>query len=307
METSQRATVGLAVLVGAVLAVALFGLAPGVAAQETNATEENATFGAQVSAFMQSTAADANGTVERGMWQQEATNASNPGEVVSDRARHLERRVATLENRSAELSAEANRSGTAGLVYTARASAVRAELANLRASINQTTATAAAHGVDDERLATLQQRAGNVSGPEVAAAARTLTDGGPPAWTPVGPTTETGPPTDRPSTDPANRTGAGNGTDAGTPGDGGPPDDRGDGGPPDDAGDGGAPDESGNGDAADGGGDGGAPDEPGDGGAPDDAGDGGADAGDSGGGSSSSGGSGGSGGNAGSGGAGGQP
>lgn len=247
METSTRATVGLILLVGVFLTVAVLGIAPGAAAQESNATDGNVTFGAQVSAFMQSTAADANGTVDRGMWRQSVENTSSPDEAVSDRVSRLERRVDELEARNADLAATANESGVAGVVYTARASAVRAELSNLRASVDQTAETASNHGVDDERLADLQERAGSVSGPEVAEAARTLTDGS---------DSEPGPPTDSPGAD------TGNGTDAGGPSEGGPPDDRGNGGPPDDRGDG-LPDDRG---------DGGPPDDAGNGGPPDDAG-----------------------------------
>ncbi len=260
MQTSQRATVGTALLLGAVLAIAVLGVAPGVAAQEANQTETgNVSFGAQVSAFMQSTAADANGTVDRGMWAQSAANASNPGAVVSERARQLQERIDRLERRSAELSAQANGSGMADPVYTARASAVRAELANLRSAVDQTAATAQARGVDTDQLTTLRERAGNVRGPEVAAAARTLTSGGqgPPEQDPE--PTEQGPSTDRPGANPGDGTtaGPGNQSDAG----------QGEGGQPDDRGNGGAPDSAGNSDA--GGGDGDAPDNAGSGGGAD--------------------------------------
>ena len=153
MESTQRVTVGGALLLGVIVGILLLGLAPGVAAQADNETAPaNASFGAQVSAYMQSTAADANGSVDRGMWGSAAANASNPGAVVSERARALERRVARLENESETLATAASTEGAAGVVYTARASAVRAELANLRQSLDQTAATAASTGVDDERL-----------------------------------------------------------------------------------------------------------------------------------------------------------
>jgi len=273
MESSQCATVGGALVLGVIAVVLAVGLAPGVAAQTDNATAtSNASFGAQVSAFMQSTAADANGSVDRGMWAGAADNASNPGEVVSERARKLEQRVDRLEARSEELAVAANESGPGGVVYTARASAVRAELANLRQSVNQTVATAADAGVADDRLTTLRERAGNVSGPEVASNARNLTsdDPGPPEWVPGGSNGTAGPPTETPGADPGNR------SEGEGPGDGGPPDDRGDGAPPDDAGNGGQSDNGGEAGPSNEG-NGNPPDDAGDGGAGGDAGSGGSD------------------------------
>jgi len=262
MESTQRVTVGGALLLGVIVGILLLGLAPGVAAQADNETAPaNASFGAQVSAYMQSTAADANGSVDRGMWRSAAANASNPGAVVSERARDLERRVARLENESETLAAAPSAEGAAGVVYTARASAMRAELANLRQSLDQTAATAASTGVDDERLTAARQRAGNVIGPTLPANARDVTsdDRGPPEWVPGGPEGNAGPPTGTPGADTGNRS-------SGGPGNGGPPDDRGNGGPPEDrgnedasgvggeagpsdGGNGNPPDEAGNGDA----------------------------------------------------------
>lgn len=273
MQSSQRVTVGVALVFLAAVAVVATGVAPGVAAQEANGTDEGeSTFGAQVSAFMQSSAADANGTVDRAMWAGTVANGSDPGAAVSERARELEERVAALEARSTELAAQANESGTGDIVYTARASAVRAELANLRQSVNQTVATAASHGVDDEGLADLRERAGSVSGPEVAAAARNLTSsgGGPPEWVP-GNADEPGPPSATPGPGTGNESdgdGPGNGSAPGDPGNGGDaPGNSGDepgnsGDAPGDGGDGGPPDE----------GNGNPPEDPGNAGGSDDAG-----------------------------------
>lgn len=246
MQSSQRLTVGGTVLLGLLVAVLVAGAAPGVAAQADNATAtQNATFGAQVSAFMQSTAADANGSVERGMWASEVANASNPGAVVSDRARQLERRINRLEARSQALSADSD-GGPRDVVAVARASAVRAELANLRLSVDQTVATAESSGVDDADLSTLRERAGNVTPPDLPEEARRVTSSasGPPEWVPG--------PSENPGADQGNR-----------------PDDAGQAGPPDERGNGGPP--AGEGDAPGNGGDAG-PGDAGNGNPPDDAG-----------------------------------
>lgn len=270
METPRRAAIGVALVAGVVLAAVGLGLPTAVFAQETNGTAaDEVSFGTQVASFMQATAAEANSTVEQGMWQAAIDESSEPDATIAARAERLRNRLDRLETRSAALSGDGDGPASAGLVYTARASAVRVELASLRRSINETAAAARRHGVDDGRLADLRDRVENVSGPEIAAAARNVTDAGPPEWVPGrGPDREPGPPTDRPGAD------RGNGTE-GDRGDGGPPDGPGDRGPPGDSGDGGPPDDSGDGGPPADPSDGGPPNDPGDGGPPNDSGDGG--------------------------------
>lgn len=213
---------------GAVLllvAVSVVGLAfaPGVLAQATGGESDNeSSFGAQISSFAQATAADANGSVDRGMWNASLADDVPPGEAISERARDLRNRLEALENRSEALM-EAKRNGNiSGVAYTARASAIHAQLANLRAAVDQTTTAAKRHGVNESALADLKRAAGNATGPEIAAIARNLTDAGhgPPPWAGDGPpedgpgqsdnATDGGPPDDAPGD-------GGNDPEGGTP------------------------------------------------------------------------------------------
>lgn len=248
MEQSRPSARGLVIIV-ALCCVVGMALAPGVLAQSGDDDEDSV--GAQVSSFMQATAADANGTVDSGMWEAAFNDTDDPGQAVSQRADALEKRLAALERQSEALEAARANGSVSGVAYTARASAIHARLANLRAAVNQTQTTATRHGVNDTKLAELREAAGNATGPQIAAIARNLTnagDGTPPwAGGPDEPGEAGGPPDDGAGD------GEGNGTDGGQPdeppGDGsgndregGPPDDGGNsGGSGDDGGDGGPP------------------------------------------------------------------
>lgn len=240
---------------GAILlmvAVCVLGLtaAPGVLAQASS--DEEASFGAQISAFMQSSAADADATVEQGMWNASIERVAAPEASVDRQASRLQSQLERLENRS-EVLREARQNGSlTGVAYTARASAVRADLQNLRKSINETNATAQRHGVNETMLDDLREAAGSLDGPEVSAIARNVTDAGPgPPFDrggtggpsvndgpgppteppgPNGPADGTGPPRDVPG----NATGGGPPGDEGNASGGDQPGQRGDGGSPDD-------------------------------------------------------------------------
>lgn len=241
----SRPTSGGTVLLVALCCVLGMALAPGVLAQATGGGGEES-YGAQVSSFMQSTAADANGSVERGMWDASVSDDADPAVAIDDRARSLQARLDALERRSEALAAARANGSISGVAYTARASAIHAQIANLQAAVNQTMTTAERHGVNSTRLDELRQAAGNATGPEIAAMARNITDagGGPPPWVDDGPPDD-GPPDDGGPPDDAPGDGSGNDGEGGPPdeppGDGsgngdegGPPDDGppGDGGPP---------------------------------------------------------------------------
>ncbi|MHB9287771.1 hypothetical protein ACKVMT_12125 [Halobacteriales archaeon Cl-PHB] len=189
METRHTVVTATMLSVVAVAVVAAVGVAvsPAVLAQSddgtTNETANESSFGAQLSAFAQSTAADANATVDSGMWTARVNESSNPGEAVRTRATSLERRLHHLENRSEALTAARANGTINGVTYTAQASAVRAQLANLRQQVNETAQVADRAGVNGTKLADLRAAAGNATGPEVAAIARNITDAGrgPPA------------------------------------------------------------------------------------------------------------------------------
>lgn len=249
MTQSARAVAKPLLVVGVVVAlVCVVGFSAPVAGQSatdaeagqstTDAETGNASFGAQISSFMQSTAAEANDTVDDGMWRAEVDDTDSPNASVSQRAERLRDRLTSLENRTETLSA--GQDGPPGLVYTARASAVRARIATLQKSIDETAQVARDNGVDDATLATLRDRANDVNGPSVPGVARNLTtpDRGQPANATPGPDGERGPPDEQSEATSGNggRTGPGEQGQAGRPDDSGPPDGpgaaSGDGAPP---------------------------------------------------------------------------
>ena len=227
----------------------------------------NGSFGTQVTSFMQASAASANSSVESGVWQVSVSRSAQPERAVENRVAALDRRLDRLRNHSAALEAMRERGEIPEMAYNARASALRAQIDSLRTAVSEANETARQVGVNTTQLDRLRDRAANMTGPEVAALARNITDvrrgpppgAGPPNGTPgegppgngtAGPPGE-GPPGQGPPDSP------GNGTD--NSGNGGPPDDRGsgqdddsdggqdsDGGPPDNRG-GGADDDSDNG------------------------------------------------------------
>ena len=210
----------------------------------------NGPFGAQVTSFMQASAASANSSVESGVWRTSVNRSAQPERAVRSRAAALERRLDRLRNRSEAL--DTMRGEIPEVAYTARASALRARVDALRTAVSEANETARQVGVNATRLDRLRDRAANTTGPEVAALARNITDvgrrpppgAGPPDETPPqagppgdgtpgqpgngtgGPPGE-GPPGDGPAGSPDNATGSGDGTDG--PGNGGPPDDPGNG------------------------------------------------------------------------------
>ena len=238
-------TVALVVCSAVLVAVPVAGLAGTTPTQLDNASATNTTnssFGTQIASFMQASAVDINTSVESGMWQasvnQTIDASGDPTSKVDARATRLERRLRQLQNRTERLQAQ--RDALPEVAYTARASALREQIANLREDVNSTTTTAMRVGVNASRLDRLRSAAGNATGPAVAEAARSITDAprGPPTGVPGagppadagengGPPADAGPPSDRGPPSDNRSTSAGNGT-SGPPTDAGPPSDRGD-------------------------------------------------------------------------------
>ncbi|WP_135662517.1 hypothetical protein [Halorhabdus rudnickae] len=197
-------------------------------AQVTGGNASEGTFGSQMSAFMQSSAATASDSVETGMWVQRVD------ENASTAARQVQSRTERLENRLQRLEASLDRMQGQGVNVTDPATAgevarLTTRVRNLQRSINETERVADRTGVNAVRLDRLRTEAANLSGHEVASMARNLSlgppdgvPGGPPANAPAGPPddNETGPPANAPAGPPTNDTA-------------GPPDDNG-AGPPDD-------------------------------------------------------------------------
>jgi len=226
MNTREVAVVAVVVLVG-VAGVALPTVAattadPAAQVEEPNetATEANATdrgsgngppaFGNQMTAFMQSSASEANDTVESGMWTAgfERANESKQAQMADRRAGSLEQRLERLRERNQTLTDRYNNGSISESAYVAQSSQLSGRIAALRTSIDETDRAAEKAGINDTRLDTLRTDARNMTGPETAGVARDVVAGG------------QGPPADRgPSGNlgngPATVSGDGNGTDAG--------------------------------------------------------------------------------------------
>jgi len=279
MSARQVAQVGLLVAVVAVVAAAPAVGAVGTTEVTTlpengTANESSASLGAQISSFMQASSAEANGSVDDGMWVASfnSTNESDRERVVNGRVASIERRLDRLQDRLEALE-NARENGTIPEVaYVAQASRLNEQIDALTDSINETDEAARRVGVNDTRLDRLRTEASNMTGHEIARLARNLSVVGPPAG--AGPPDDAGPPEDAgpdddetgPPEDPGPPDDASpDGNETGRPEDAGPDDDET--GPPDDAGngnDGGPPDDSGNGN------DGGPPDDAGGGQGPSD-------------------------------------
>lgn len=235
MTIRRASVVALLALVGVfVLAAPALGLGSIGADNPENETDE---LGAGVGAFAQSTAESANGSVDRGMWAAEVNATDNQTEAVGERVTVLEQRLDRLETAIAELEAEREAGTITEAAYQARAAALQTQLANVEASLDQTATVGQRIGLNTTNIELLRTEAANMSGPEVAAVAQTITDAprGPPGD--VGAANETGPPDDvEPGNDtetgPPEDAGADNDTDAGPPEDSG--DDDSEAGPPED-------------------------------------------------------------------------
>jgi prefoldin subunit 5 len=265
MHGRQSFAVALVVCAGLVLLAApALGLTDGVLTQEdvdNETTNESDALGQQISSFAQASAADANATMDMGMWNASVNDSDDAESEVDGRLSALERRLERLQNRSDELEAMRDNETIHEQVYEARASAIQRQIANVESAINHTNETAQRYGVavDADKLERLRSNASNMTGPEVSAIARNLTnaprgppaDAGPPDHAGPGNETDGGPP-DAPGQN-DNETDAGPG-DGDPPGQAGGPDDGNEtgGGPPDDAGPG---DKSGGGPPQDDGGD----------------------------------------------------
>ncbi|AXR83196.1 hypothetical protein [Natrarchaeobaculum sulfurireducens] len=161
-------------------------VADGAATSEDESPSENGSSNASVSAFMQSNAAQAEYTVESGMFDAAFENAANESraDVVVDRTAILEDRVDALEAERDELQTDGNLSEPE---HQARLTRLTVELASLNQSIDRAEHRANESGVDGERLGALRSNASALAGPDVAETARGLAgvDGHPGASPPA--------------------------------------------------------------------------------------------------------------------------
>ncbi len=141
--------------------------------------------GVEVSAFMQSSAADTTESVDEGMFEAEYRNAGEQrrADVVADRTNRLEQK---LESLKAEREALRENGDENSASYDARMASLAVRISNLERAINDTAVKAQETGVDTAKLERLRTDAANLSGPEIAAVATGLAGVEPPRGPPEG-------------------------------------------------------------------------------------------------------------------------
>jgi hypothetical protein len=207
-------------LVVAPVAAAVPAGGPGAAfAQETETRNQTAP-GEQLSGVVSVQGAEVEGEVSErafGVRVAAANSDASKAAVVADTVDAVEERIDELARRKAGLRAARENGSMSEGEYRARMATVATELATAQRLANASEATArglpaaalAEKGVDVEAIRTLRERAGNLTGPEVAEIARSIAgrdvgrsmagdgppgDAGPPNGSDTGPPDDTGPP-----------------------------------------------------------------------------------------------------------------
>jgi len=159
-----------AVALLAVVAPIAGAAAGGTQSDATNATNDSS-MGAEISAFMQSSASEADGAVEDGMFEAEYDERPDDrATLVENRTGDLQSDLADLRERRQEL--RENRDEMSQVEYRARMSRLVSDIRSLERSVNRTEPLAEAAGVDTTALRTTRNDASELSGQEVAELAK---------------------------------------------------------------------------------------------------------------------------------------
>ncbi|PSP36644.1 hypothetical protein BRC63_08135, partial [Halobacteriales archaeon QH_10_70_21] len=157
-----------AVVVGFAVGLALFAAvaAGGTAAATTQADAgSNASFGAEVSSFMQASSAETESEVGDEMFAAAVNRTEDPEE----RQRLIEQRQATLAERQQRLQQRQERLGSATpLERQAIATEIAVGAVELEQSINRTERAASAEGMNTSGLVELRNNASEMRGMAVA-------------------------------------------------------------------------------------------------------------------------------------------
>ena len=158
-------------------AVAILVLtASAVAAVPVGGTPSNEPggFGASISAFMQSSAAQTEGSVENGMWsaQFNSSDTERREQLVESRSAALVRKVNRLQSERFELLNGSD--GGVSAQERAKAARLAARIESLNEAINDTQRAAEVVGVNVTRLNELRSNARTLNGSEISEMARGL-------------------------------------------------------------------------------------------------------------------------------------
>lgn len=201
-----------------------------VQSEQTANDSENTTLGADISSFMQSSAAEIGGAVETGMWSAAFNGTNNQSvktRLVERRTRELRGELQTLQQRRDELVAQHEAGEISETRYKAKLSHLLGRINALQSAIDTTAPKARQVGANVSQLQSMREEAKNLSGPEISAVARNTTGvglgnvgGGPPANAAAGTNgtgvgAANGSTGDLPVDAPGNGNGNGNGDDNG--------------------------------------------------------------------------------------------
>lgn len=162
------------------LAFVSVGAAIGDTSPSASLTEEEesaSSMGEEMGAFMQSSTAEADGSIDRGMFESSLEEADNPDQAVRERITALEQEYEQLAEQSATLEGNSTLPEPARRAQLTR---LAVQLDSLDTSINETEEHARAVGVDTARLDQLRQNASELAGPEIAEIAKGLAGIDPP-------------------------------------------------------------------------------------------------------------------------------
>jgi hypothetical protein len=165
------------------------GLLAGVGSAQTTETETNASFGAEVSSFMQASEAEAANELDDRMFEAALNRTTDPEErrtLLEERQQRLEERSRELQTRREALDGASNVRGHAIATRIAVGSI------GLERSVNETERTATEVGMNTTRLEAIRSNARELRGQEVAELARGFA--GPPEGRRGPPENERGPP-----------------------------------------------------------------------------------------------------------------
>jgi hypothetical protein len=178
----------LVVTVAMLLAVpsALAGGPGAVTAQDdTEEDEEEISPGERLSGVVAAQQAELDGEMDERTFGVQVANARTDNEtadVVGEKLKEVEQRIDELDQRLEELEAEREAGNITQGQYAAKAAATEAERASLERVVDKANETAsglpaeklAEKGINVSAIQTLKNRASNMSGPEVAAVARSI-------------------------------------------------------------------------------------------------------------------------------------
>ncbi|WP_135806332.1 hypothetical protein [Halorussus marinus] len=131
--------------------------------------------GADISSFMQSSAAEMSGAVETGMWSASfnaTDNETKRKRLVERRTGDLRAELADLRDRKAELESEREAGNLSGAAYKAQVGQLVGRINALQSTIDATAPRARQANADVDAIAGLETDARNLTGPAVAAVAR---------------------------------------------------------------------------------------------------------------------------------------